>query len=430
MTVLDAVLPERLGRDFRWLWSSFTIANLGDGILLSAGPLLVTSITLQPLAVAFAVFAQRLPWLLFGVVAGAIIDRVDRRKLMMAVDGLRAVVLALLTLGIALDLLSLPLIYAVMFLIGVAETFADNASSTLVAVTVPSPSLGLANARLMGANVVTNQLAGPPIGAILFGLGRALPFGVNVVCFAAAVVLVRKMRIDDTGIDPGVENPARNLRREVAEGVRWLWAHRAVRTLAILITVFNVTFGAAFSIWVLYAFERLGLDGTGFGLLLGASAVGGIAGSALFGRLEMRFSYATLLRVGLVVETLTHLGLALTTTPLVAGGIMMLFGVHAVTWGSLSNTIRHRAIPSALLGRVTSVYMIGSVGAIALGTLLGGVLAERWGVLAPFWFAFGGAAITTAIVWRSIENIAQAGEPPAGDEGAMAPQPIAPPDRI
>lgn len=420
MGVVEALLPERLGRDFRWLWSSFAASNLADGILLSAGPLLVASITREPIAIAMAVFAQRLPWLLLGVVAGAIIDRTDRRRLMAAVDAVRAVVLAGLALAVATDSLTLPAIYVVMFLIGVAETFADNAGSTLVAVAVPSAGLGQANARLMGTRVVTNEFGGPPIGAFLFSIGPTVPFGVNAVAFALAATLV--LRVELPRGDPARHGDA-SLRREIAEGMRWLWSHAAVRTLAMLITAFNITFGAAFSIWVLYALERLGLDAVGFGVLMTASAVGGLVGSAAFGRLEQRVPYATLLRVGLTVETFTHLGLALTTSPVVAGGVMALFGVHAVIWGSMSTTIRQRAVPAALLGRVTSVYMIGSVGAFALGTLVGGVVAQRWGVLAPFWFAFAGAGLTTALVWRSIDHVAHAGEPPGDREDATPPTP-------
>ncbi|MBW3658034.1 MAG: MFS transporter, partial [Actinobacteria bacterium] len=345
MGLVGAVLPERLGQSFRWLWGGFAASNLADGVLLAAGPLLVTSITREPFAIAMAIFVQRLPWLLLGVVAGAIIDRTDRRRLLMTVNSARAVVLATLATAVAMDAVSLPFIYVVMFLIGIAETFADNAGSTLVAVTVPSPALGQANARLMGTRVVTNEFGGPPIGAFLFSIGIAVPFGVNAIAFALAVALVSRVELPDG--DPSIRRAPR-LRADISEGVRWLWAHRPVRTLAMLITAFNITFGAAFSVWVLYALDRLGLDAVGFGVLMSASAAGGLLGSAMFGRLERRFSYATLLRVGLVIETATHLGLALTRSPVVAGAVMALFGMHAATWGSTSTTIRQRAVPSVL----------------------------------------------------------------------------------
>ncbi|CAN5854338.1 MFS transporter [soil metagenome] len=417
--IVEALVPARLGRNFRWLWSSFVVANVGDGILFAAGPLLVASITRRPIAVAMVVFLQRLPWLLFGIFAGAVIDRVDRRRLTVAVDLLRSVVIGTLAIVIVSDSLSLPVVYAVMFATGTAETFADNASSTLVAATVPRAHLGVANARLIGANVVTNQLAGPPIGGVLLGFGLAAPFGTTAACFLFAAVLVGRLRHTERPVSR--DDVDVSLRRDVAEGLRWLWRHDAVRTLVLLITAFNITFGAAFGVWVLYALERLGLHAVGFGLLLSAGAIGGLVGSVLYGRLETRWSYATLLRVGLTIETCTHLALALTSTAWLAGVIMMLFGAHAVTWGTLADTIRQRAVPAALLGRVTSVYMLGSVGSIAFGTLLGGVLADRFGVLAPFWFAFVGAGLTTLLVWRRIGLVADAGtadEPTGDDEDA------------
>jgi predicted MFS family arabinose efflux permease len=405
--VVEALLPGRLSKNFQWIWASSTVANLGDGVLISAGPLLIASITREPFPIAMALFVQRLPWLLFGVVAGAVIDRLDRRRLIIVVDILRTAVLAVLALSIAFGYGNLPLIYAAMFVLGTAETFADNANSTIVAVAIPAEGIGQANARLMGAKIVTNQLAGPPLGAFLFGLGLAVPFGFNAVCFALSVAVIARITLPpphDTG------PRTTSMRTEVGEGLRWLWGHPPVRTLAIMITVFNITFGASFSIWVLYATERLGLSEVGFGFLLTASAVGGVLGSTVYTWLESRFSYAWLLRVGLIIETLTHLALVLTREAVVAGLVMGLFGIHAVVWGTTSTTVRHRAVPSPLLGRVTSVYLIGSVGALALGTLLGGAIAQRWGILAPFWFAFVGSAVTTALIWRSLTNVAHAAE--------------------
>lgn len=404
--MVEALLPSRLGASFRWIWSSSVVANLGDGVLIAAGPLLVASVTLSPFAIAMALFVQRVPWLIFGVLAGAIIDRLDRRILIILVDLFRAAVLALLAAAIAFGYLNLPVIYAAMFLLGTAETFSDNANSTLVAVAVPTAGIGQANARIFGARMVTNQLAGPPLGAFLFGVGLAWPFAFNAICFAFAVALVSRIQLPpaDTG------ERTTSLLHEAAEGLGWLWGNAPVRTLAIMITVFNVTFGASFSIWVLYATQRLGLSEVGFGLFLTASAVGGLVGSGVYQMLEARFDYATLLRVGLVIETLTHLSLALTRLPLVAGAVMVVFGIHAVVWGTTSTTVRHRAVPASLLGRVTSVYMIGSVGALALGTLLGGVIGQQWGVLGPIWFAFVGSAITTVWIWGSLTNVAHAAE--------------------
>ena len=415
----ERVVPARLGASFRWLWTSSLAGNLGDGILLAAAPLLIASLTTDPFPVATSVFLQRLPWLLFGLLAGAVVDRVDRRRLSVAVAVLRAAVVAVLVVVIGLDALSVGVVYVVAFLLGSAETLADNAASTLVADTVPSGELGTANARLVGSLMVTNQLVGPPVGAFLFGLGRAVPFGGYVVLMAASAVLVARVQLRPVE----VPSPSRRaIRRDIADGMVWLWRHPPVRTLALTITAFNVTYGAAMAIYVLYAQEVLGIGDLGFGLLLSATAIGGVVGASAYGGLERRFSLGSMMRVGLVVETLTHLGLALSRSAWLSGAVMFAFGVHAAVWGTTSTTVRQRAVPSRLLGRVGSVYMLGSLGGIAIGTLVGGVLAERFGLLAPFWFAFGGSAVATAGMWRSFPLIAHAAETgPVEEEDRVAP---------
>jgi MFS family permease len=403
--VIARVLPAILGRDFRWLWSSAAVTNLGDGLLLAAGPLLVTTLTREPLAVAMAVFLQQLPWVLLGIPAGAIIDRVDRRRLTIGVNLGRAAVLGLLAVTVATGTVSLPIIFVATFLIGTAETFADNAASALVATRVPREHLGIANARLTGTAVMTNQLAGPPIGALLFGLGMAIPFGVDAIAALSGAVLIARMA-DRPWIAP--EGPPRHIRHEIADGFSWLWHHPPVRTLALTIFFFNVTFWAAISVYVLLAKERLGLDDFGYGLLITVGAIGGLIGSAAYGRLERRFALATLMRAGLLLETVTHLVLAVTTSALVAAATMTLFGIHAVVWGTTSTVVRQRAVPSALLGRVTSVYMLGNVGGAAIGSLIGGLIAQQFGITAPFWFGFFGSALLLALIWRALVEIAHA----------------------
>jgi predicted MFS family arabinose efflux permease len=413
------LLPDHLGTPFRWIWSASTVGNLGDGVLLAAGPLLVASITTDPFAVAMAFLVQRLPWFVFGLIAGALVDRVDRTSLIIYVDLVRVLVLGTLAALVALDLATLAIIYVALFLIGTSETMADNAGSALVADVVPKAGLGQANARLIGSMIVANQLAGPPLGAFIFGLGAAYPLGFNAICFVVAIVLIARIRSEN---DAAPARQVRSVRHEVIDGLKWLWSNPPVRTLAIMITAFNVTFGAAFSIWVLYSYERLGLDEFGFGLLMAASAIGGVGGSISFGWLEKRFSYATLLRIGLIIETFTHLGLALTISPVIAGAIMVTFGAHAIIWGTTATTVRQRVVPSSLLGRVTSVYYIGGFGALALGALIGGAIAQRWGVITPFWFAFAGSAVILLFTWRSIRYIAQ--EADASDQ----PSPTGPSD--
>src|SRR5215472_4012210 len=248
----ELIAPSRLGRSFRWLLASSWVTNLGDGITLAAGPLLVASQTRSPLAVAMAVFLQRLPWLLFGLYAGVVADRLDRRAIVMT-TGLVRVTILLLRVDIAAVL-------AALFLFGVTETFGDTTSTTLLPMLVGQHDLGIANSRAMTGLVVWNQLAGPPVGAALFAAGMALPFVSEGVCVLAGMLLITRVRLPAHGAR---ERSAR-VRDEIREGWSWLWAHAAVRTLAITIFTFNVTFGAAWSVLVLYARDRLGLGAVGF----------------------------------------------------------------------------------------------------------------------------------------------------------------------
>ena len=403
---VETALPARMGTPFRWLVGSAWVSNLGDGIGSVAFPLLVAAQTRDPVLVALAGLLQRLPWLLFGLYAGVIADRVDRRRLVVAVDAARATVLAVLCATIVTGTVDVRVALVTAFVFGSAEVFSDTATSTLLPMVVDRRDLGIGNARLMTGMVTMNQLAGPAIGATLYATAQPFPFATQTVCVALGALLVSRMRV------PVQVRPLRepHLRRDIAEGFRWTWGNAPVRTLTLAIVTFNVTFGAAWSVLVLWVQERLGLGAVGFGLLSTVSALGGLLGTFSYDWLERHVRLATLMRVGLTLETLTHLGLALTTVPWVAMVIMFVFGAHAFIWGTTSRTVRLRAVPAELQGRVASLYMIGVFGGIVVGQAIGGVVARAWGVTGPFWFAFVGSAVILALIWRQLAHVAHADE--------------------
>ena len=404
--ITETIAPTRLGRSFRWLLAATVVNNIGDGVAISAGPLLVASQTRDPLLVSMALLSEYLPVLLFGVVGGAAADRLDRRQMVVVVNLGRAVVLAALVATIVSGTVNIAVVLIALFVLGTAETFADAASNTLIPSLVAREDLGIANARMQGGFLLTNQLLAPPIGAFLFAAGMALPFATNAACFALGALLVS--RVATTGRNEARERPG--LGAEMVEGVRWLVAHPPMRTLALTIFTFNVTFGAAWSVLVLYAGDRLGMNAVGFGLLTSAVAVGGVVGLVTYGRLERRFSLGDIMRVGLLIETATHLSLALTTSPAVALATLVVFGAHEFVWGTTSTVVRQRAVPDELLGRVSGVYRVAIVGGLVIGTPVGGILARIFGITAPFWFAFAGSALLVVLLWRQFDNIVHAGE--------------------
>ncbi|CAL4859416.1 Enterobactin exporter EntS [Microbacterium sp. MM2322] len=407
MSIGEWVAPARLGRDFRWLLASSWTSNVGDGIALAAAPLLIASMTDSPLLVASGAVMQFLPWLLFGLHAGAIADRVDRRLLIMGANAVRALVLVALCTFLLMGVASIWMVLAVAFVYGCAEVFVDTTSSTLLPMMVRKADLGIGNARLQAGFLVANQFGGPPLGAFLFAVGSFWPFAVQAICVALAVVLISRIAVTKPPTD-GEERPRTAVHTDIREGIRWLWRNPPVRTLVIVILTFNITWAAPWGVLVLYATEHLGMGPVGYGALTTASAIGGLVATFAFGWLERRFTFATLMRICLSAEVAMHLAFALTTSGVVAFAIMMAFGAYAFVWGTISTTVRQRLVPHELQGRIASVNMVGVFGGLVIGQALGGVIAQLWGLTAPWWFAFVGAAITLVLVWRPITHIAAA----------------------
>jgi MFS family permease len=405
-TTRSALRTRGLGPDFAKLWTASAVSNLGDGVTLIAGPLLAASLTRDPRLVAGLTVAQRLPWLLFSLVSGALVDRLDRRQVMVSVDAARALAVGLLGLAVLADAASLPLLYLVFFALGTAETLFDNAAVSIVPAVVSKEQLPRANGRLLGAQMVANELVAPPLGGLLFATAAAVPFLLDAGTFAAAAALIAAM-----GGRFRAERPAgapTTLRAEIAEGVRWLLGHRLLRLLAVAIALMNLTLSATISISVLFAQERLGLGSVGFGLLISAVAVGGITASLVAERVIGRLGPATTMRLGLVVEASTHLVLASSRSPLLVGAIFALFGFHATTWGVISVSLRQELVPARLLGRVNSAYALFGFGALSLGAVAGGVLAARYGLTAPFRCSFVVMSLLTVACWPVLSGRAVA----------------------
>ncbi|GIF17842.1 putative MFS family arabinose efflux permease [Actinoplanes tereljensis] len=402
-TVAERVLPARLGNPFRWLLASSWTSNFGDGVAIAAGPLLVAALTDDAFLISMAALLRWLPPLLFGLHAGVLSDRHDRRRIIIVADGSRVVVLAALVAALAFDQLTAAGALVALGLLATAEVYADNTGSTLAPMLVHRDDLPLANARMQFGFLTLNQLAGPPLGAFLFAVGYAWPFVGQAFLVFAGVLLVARVRLP--AATPREASPAL---RDIREGLAWTVRHPAVRTLVLTILIFNVTFGAAWAVLVIYATEQLGMGPTGFGLLSTVSAVGGLLGTGLYGWITARVSLGNVMRIGLIIETLTHLALALTTTPWVAMPVFFVFGAHAFIWGTTSVTVRQRAVPTELQGRVSSVNTIGVFGGLVVGSAIGGTLATHWGVSAPFWFAFAGSAVFLVLLWPQLTRIAHA----------------------
>jgi MFS family permease len=385
---------DRLGRDFAKLWLAQGVSNLGDGVYVTALPLLAATLTRDPLPVSAVMFAEWLPWLLFGLLAGALLDRWERRRVMWTVDAARLVIVGGFAVAVLLGWASIPLLMLIGFLLGTGQTLVDTASQALIPALVSRDPgrLERANGRLAGTRVIADELTGPPAGGALFAVAAWSPFLVDAVSFGVSSALVAAIpgRRPASGSEGG-EAPAAGRRTglltEIAEGLRWLFAHRVLRTMALLVAGVNIVAAAQGAIMVLFAQERLGLGSVGFGLLLAGAAVGGALGSVVAPRLSRRLAPVRVMMGGFVVPGFVAFGVGLTRSPWIAGGLLALSGLCVITFNVILESLRQQLVPDRLLGRVISSFRLFSYGAVPLGALVGGVLARNFGLPAPFFVA-------------------------------------------
>ncbi|WP_432428536.1 MFS transporter [Salinilacustrithrix flava] len=386
---MSRATPARLGAGFNRLWTASVVSNTGDGVMAVALPLLAETLTRQPLLFAGVTVANRLPWLLFSLHAGAIADRVDRRRLMATVNALRALLVAALAAAVLTDVASIWLLYAIGFGLGVAETLFDNASQAFLPALVERDDLERANGRLMAGEIVTNQFLGPPLGGFLFGLGAAVPILLDAGTFAISAGLIASLgglvATRRPARDPDVARP--RMRTDIAEGLRWLRNHRLLRGLAVLLGAMNFTSTMLFAVFPLYAVgeeSALGLSGFGFGVLLTTTAAGSTIGSLLSARLVTRFGRGPMLWSTLVASVAVPIVIAATSNALVVGAAFAVFGLAVILWNVITVSLRQTIIPDRLLGRVNSVYRFLGWGSMPLGSLAGGAAAALWGVRTTF----------------------------------------------
>jgi len=379
-----------LPASFTRLLTASGFSNLADGVLAVVVPLVAIRATRSPTVIAGISVAASLPWLLVPLLAGAIVDRVDRRRLLITAGFARAAVaLGLVGALLLLDVVGIGLLYAVAFLLGVIETFADTTAQTVLPRLVAPTQLTRANSRLYAVELAANQFVGPPLGGALIAAGAAVALAAPGLLWGAGALLL--LRLPSTLSAPAATERA-SMRTDIAEGMRFLAGHRVLRRLAIMTGGGNLAVSAAFSVFVLYAVgpeSTLGLDEPAFGLLLTASAVGSLVGSLVARRLERRLGRRRMLALAVPSSALLVLTPALTRDARVVAAGLVVGGVAVVLWNVVAVSLRQGIVPDRLLGRVNSSYRLLAWGTRPLGALAGGVVAEAFGLRSLFLIAGG-----------------------------------------
>lgn len=410
--------------DYWRLWSSSAASNLADGVFWLVFPLLAVGLTDSPAAIAGVAIAGRLPWLVFVLFAGALADRLDRRRTMVGVALLRTVVALLLGVGVATGMLTLPVLYLAAFVLGVGETLFDTAAQSIMPSIVERDRLSAANGRLYAVEMIANQFVGPPLGGLLAAISIALAFAGSAACFLFAALALTLLRGDfrpvQAPLPPGVTRRP-GMIAEIREGLRYLWRHRLLRTLALMVGVMNLASSAAFAVFVLYAVAPgpMGLDSVGFGVLMTAMAIGSLAASLVVARVEARLGRERLLLVAVILSGLMLAVPGLTANAWLVGLSFALAGFAAVSWNVVTVSLRQRIVPDRLLGRVNASYRLLAWGSQPVGALLGGLIGELLGLEAVFLLA-GAATLGLVVARRIVTNEAIAAAEAEGDREAAA----------
>lgn len=372
-----------LGTAYWRLWSSSGVSNLADGIIKVALGLVAIQYTRSPALIAGLAFALTLPWLVFALHAGVLVDRIDRRRAMLAANALRAGLLAVLATAVALGFGSIWLLYAVALVLGFAETVHDTAAQAILPQLVGRDRLTRANSRLYAAELTANEFVGPPLGGFLVAAGAFAAFAAPAALWIVAVVALAFV--------PGSFRAERtrqtSVRQDLGEGLRFLWENRILRVMAFMVGGFNFATSAVFTVFVLYAVgpsSAMGLSAQAYGFLLAAIAAGSFAASFAAERVEHALGRSRALILSLLAGAALVAIPAVTTNPYVIGAVFLLGGAGVVVWNVIVVSLRQRIIPDPLLGRATSGHRLVAWGTRPLGAVVGGLLAEAVGVRPVF----------------------------------------------
>ena len=421
--VVETEAPEqagkvKLGANYWKLWTSSVISNLGDGVTMIALPWLASAVTRNAFLIAMVLVASRIPWLVFTLPAGVITDRVDRRKLMWWSQSFRALLMFFAAGAVWYYQSTLPdpgevqegavsqnaviygLIVAVSLLFGFAEVLYDNSAQTILPSIVEPEGLEKANARLWGAELVTNSFIGPPLGSVLIAVAFALPFFFDAGTFAIAAVLIFLLAGDFRVERDGVQAVGEKVDwwGEIREGVVWLWHHPLLRPMAIILGMLNGLGALTGATLVLFAQESLNVDALMFAVLGMAGAVGGIAGSLTAPRISKALGSGTSLYLTLIASIVTNLVIGFATHWSLVFAMFAVFSFSAVLWNVITVSLRQTIIPDHLLGRVNSVYRFFAWGMMPIGFALGGLLvsgleaagaSRDLALRSPWWLAAG-----------------------------------------
>ncbi|BAY73529.1 antibiotic efflux protein (plasmid) [Trichormus variabilis NIES-23] len=385
--------------NFLALWLASTVSNLGDGLFKWGLPIIATKLTSSPGLVAGLTFALTLSWLLFAIPAGIIVDRIDRRQLMIRASWIRAMIVCISAVAVAMDYFALPVLYLSASLFGICETLVDTAAISIVPSVVPSKKLEWANTLIMSGQTVTNEFIGPLLAGTLTAISITLTLGSSCIAYLIAAISLIFIRgsFKSTRLKYG------SVITDIFEGFQLFWHQKLLRTIALLAALMAGCWSAWSSILVVYIITPgpVGLSEFGYGLLVTVLAIGGIIGSILVIPTQRILGRRKILLISFVTMSLMLVTPSVTTNTWIIAATMLLGGIGSTMWNILVYSLRQHLIPSAFLGRFTGVSKFITRGSLPLGSAIAGIIAEIANVRMVFIFS-GVISILSVILFLKL----------------------------
>jgi Na+/melibiose symporter-like transporter len=397
---------EGLGRSFSNVFVSNLATNLGEGIAQTAAPLLALRLTTDPLLISGIAALSFLPWLLFAIPAGILVDRIDRRIALALANWLRGLLAVALVVFLATDSLTIWDLYVVVFFFGVAETVYDGAIRAVVPSIVVKSKLPAANSRIEAGELVMQRFIAAPFTSLLFAVAVLIPLGVNIGVYVVALVLALMLPKIASGrqyVDTDAE-PEGPWYRQYVDGFRFITASRMFRTLWYFSTFIGFSFSAATGGFVLFLVKRDGLPASLYGVFLLTGAIGGILGSLVVSRLKNAWGAGLTMAVMNLVSGLALALIGAVTTVWAAAIGFFLSSVTVIIWNVLVMSLRQSFVPGRLLGRVHGTWRTLLWGVIPIGSIVGGLLGEI-DLRLPFILGGAGATVAGILFFRFLMSL-------------------------
>ena len=367
---------ESLGPGFKRLYAALVATKLGDGLIAAAGPLLAAQLTQDPFVISLMAALYMLPWLLFAIPIGTLVDRLDRRLMLTIVNFSRAVIALVVTTMLFSGTLTIFTFYVSLFFIGICDVVSDTATQSLVPALLGRDKLERANSRIQAADTILVGFVGAPLGGVIFAIAAVVPWMVQSAGFLLAAVLVTTIPVSLAAVLAGSQANRETFSAQMKGGISYLWNDKKLLRLVLTTAALGLCFNAATAAQVLYALKTQNVPENLYGFLMSSGAIGALGGAMIATHASKKFGRGTALALGITITTISELLVGFAPNAWVYAICMALGGFGVAAWNILLMSLYHTLIPNEIFGRIHGTRRTLVWGLMPLGSLLGGAIAK------------------------------------------------------